>query len=349
MELLQRRKFCREFLNGYNEKMHPQIISRVFEIGLLTLKKNYNKLLFTKEELDEIIKSFNEKDYVEILPLPPLKKKEKLSNQNKIVSPSPKHNCYLNTSCNECPCLKTKNLNSRKLYDKYLLNPNFTTQNNAIYPYWWWNNKEEKNEEPKDNLNIEENYDNNNEYYNNDEVYDDNKNGNIEYINVNEGEEEENNYQNFPQIQDYGNDEMRKKNYSIKKLTMNSYNPKNINTYENNYDYIYYENPNIIPKSNNIKNKSFKKIQLNKRSKLKGNNIVRNEQRMKSSKLPKRKNINNISNMNNKSVQEPKNRKFKVPQDLNKGENNFTLTKVPKFRYLYANNKIVRIPEENFS
>ena len=53
MELLQRRKFCREFLNGYNEKLHPQIISKVFEIGLLTLKKNYNKLLFMSVELKE--------------------------------------------------------------------------------------------------------------------------------------------------------------------------------------------------------------------------------------------------------------------------------------------------------
>ena len=65
MELLQRRKFCREFLNGYNEKLHPQIISRVFEIGLLTLKKYFNKLLFSKEELDEIIKSLSGNDYVE--------------------------------------------------------------------------------------------------------------------------------------------------------------------------------------------------------------------------------------------------------------------------------------------
>ena len=349
MELLQRRKFCREFLNGYNEKMHPQIISRVFEIGLLTLKKNYNKILFTKEELDEIIRSFNEKDYVEILPLPPLKKKEKSNNQKKVASPSPKHNCYLNTQFIGCPYLKTKIINKRKLYDKYLLNPNFTTQNSAIYPYWWWNNKEDKNEEPKDNLNVEENYNDSNEYYNNNEVYEYNKNDNLDYININEGEEEENNYQNYPQRQEYENDAMRKKNYSIKKLTMNSYNPKNINTYENNNEYIYYENPNIISKSNNLKNKSFKKIQLNKRNNLRYNNIDINGQRLKSSKLPKRKNMNNISNNNNKSVQEPQIRKFKVQQGLSKGENNFTFTKAPKFRYLYANNKIVRIPEENFS
>jgi hypothetical protein len=286
---------------------------------------------------------------VEILPLPPLKKKEKSNNQNKIASPSPKHNCYLNAKFNNCPYLKTKIINKRKLYDKYLLNPNFTTQNSAIYPYWWWNNKEDKNEEPKDNLNVEENYNDSNEYYNNNEVYEYNKNDNLEYININEGEEEENNYQNYPQRQEYENDAMRKKNYSIKKLTMNSYNPKNINTYENNNEYIYYENPNIIPKSNNIKNKSFKKIQLNKRNNLKCNNIDRNGQRLKSSKLPKRKNMNNISNINNKSVQEPQIRKFKVQQGLSKGENNLALTKGPKFRYLYANNKIVRIPEENFS
>ena len=218
MELLQRRKFSREFLNGYNEKMHPQIISRVFEIGLLTLKKNYNKILFTKEELDEIIRSFNEKDYVEILPLPSLKKKEKSNNQKKVASPSPKHNCYLNAKFNNCPYLKTKIINKRKLYDKYLLNPNFTTQNSAIYPYWWWNNKEDKNEEPKDNLNVEENYNDNNEYYNNNEVYEYNKNDNLEYININEGEEEENNYQNYPQRQEYENDAM---NYYLGQFFIN--------------------------------------------------------------------------------------------------------------------------------
>ena len=81
MELLQRRKFCREFLNGYNEKLHPQIISRVFEIGLLTLKNTFNKLLFSKEELDEIIKSLSGKDYVDIVPLPPVKKLESLNNK----------------------------------------------------------------------------------------------------------------------------------------------------------------------------------------------------------------------------------------------------------------------------
>ena len=61
------------------------------------------------------------------------------------------------------------------------------------------------------------------------------------------------------------------------------------------------------------------------------------------------KNMNYISNINNKSVQEPQIKKFRVQKGLNKGENNFNLTKTPKFKYLYANNKIVRIPEENFS
>ena len=86
MELLQRRKLCREFLNGYNEKLHPQIISKVFEIGLLILKKNFNKILFSKEELDEIIKVLNGKEYVDILPLPPLKKIKKLSVPHQISS-----------------------------------------------------------------------------------------------------------------------------------------------------------------------------------------------------------------------------------------------------------------------
>jgi len=135
MELLQRRKLCREFLNGYNEKLHPQIISRVFEIGLLTLKKNFNKLLFSKEELDEIIKSLSGKEYVEIVPEQPRNKLEKLIYKDNNI-PLSKEELERN-----------KIIKNKQMHRNYLENPNFSTQNNEIYPFWWWNNKEEKFDE----------------------------------------------------------------------------------------------------------------------------------------------------------------------------------------------------------
>ena len=139
MELLQRRKFCREFLNGYNEKIHPQIISRVFEIGLLTLKNNFNKLLFSKEELDEIIKSLSGKEYVEVVPLPQRKRLEKLENKKYDENLD---KCNNNYAINKEQEEKNKVLKNKHMHRYFLENPNFTTQNNEIYPFWWWNNKD---------------------------------------------------------------------------------------------------------------------------------------------------------------------------------------------------------------
>ena len=139
MELLQRRKFCREFLNGYNEKIHPQIISRVFEIGLLTLKNNFNKLLFSKEELDEIIKSLSGKEYVEVVPLPQRKRLEKLENKKYDENLD---KCNNNYAINKEQEEKNKVLKNKHMHRYFLENPNFTTQNNEIYPFWWWNNNE---------------------------------------------------------------------------------------------------------------------------------------------------------------------------------------------------------------
>ena len=191
MELLQRRKFCREFLNGYNEKLHPQIISKVFEIGLLTLKKNYNKLLFTKEELDDIIRDLNENKYAEIAPLPSLKQ---INSQ--------KENYFFNTESNDTDTITTRLVKSHKLYNNTLKNPNFSTQNSAIYPNWWWNNKEEEEEDEersKNNKNTIFNEDNNdnNENDNNNIEYNNEINGingeniyNLDYFNSNNRNEE---------------------------------------------------------------------------------------------------------------------------------------------------------------
>ena len=129
MDILQRRKICREFLNGYNEKSHPEIISRIFEIGLLAIKNRYNKINFSKEELDDIINELKGDNYVQIIPLPKYNKSKNMVNME---------DYYFKTEANN----DNENINTN-LFDRSLKNPNFTTQKREIYPYWWWNNKED--------------------------------------------------------------------------------------------------------------------------------------------------------------------------------------------------------------
>ena len=277
MELLQRRKFCREFLNGYNEKLHPQIISRVFEIGLLTLKNTFNKLLFSKEELDEIIKSLSGKEYVDVVPLPPKKKLEKLENRALKEKLSAEENkCSLTQEEIE----RNKNIKNQHLHRHYLQNPNFSTQNNEIYPFWWWNNKEE------DIYPMNQNTINNNINAISDENNYDNDYNDDNYINDME----------CPR-QEINNEEMgnRIKNYSMKKLNNNSFMQKQKESQKK-------------VKSNNICNKNDK---LKNKQRLKSSRIT---QRNNNINNPKFKKINNnvkISNPNRKNLNLQKIPKFK--------------------------------------
>lgn len=281
MELLQRRKFCREFLNGYNEKLHPQIISRVFEIGLLTLKNTFNKLLFSKEELDEIIKSLSGKEYVDVVPLPPRKKLEKL--ENKALKEK------INAEENQCNLTqeeieRNKNIKNQHLHRHYLQNPNFSTQNNEIYPFWWWNNKEEediyKMNQSAINKNInltsnENNYDND---YNENNIIDE-----MEY----------------PR-QEINNEEIvnRIKDYSMKKLNSNSFkqkqkeNQKKLQNFKNNKNVRIgnkqrVNSSRIAQRSNNNNNQKFKKINNNM------NTLNQNRKNLNLQKIPKFKYLYN--------------------------------------------------------
>ncbi len=330
MELLQRRKFCREFLNGYNEKLHPQIISKVFEIGLLTLKNKFNKLLFSKEELDEIIKDLSGKEYVEIVPLPPLKKIEKFQNppqQYPLQKQNQQYNYNLENK--DTDPFRIKFLRNRQMYANTLKNPNFTTQNSAIYPNWWWNNKEEEIQKPKNNINIIYNEENNNGY-NNYNACGEEEINNDDY----EGAEDKINYQNYQEGQKMDNSEIKNKNYTIKKLTMNSSKPKRLNKYDKADEAIYYEKSNNIP----YNNKSIKQMKNNSNIKKKKENM----QRVKSSKPPCRK-INSFNNNDKIKMQ----KLIKKVDKSSKERKNVRLSKIPIYRYTYVNGKILRIPEEN--
>ena len=289
MELLQRRKFCREFLNGYNEKLHPQIISRVFEIGLLTLKNTFNKLLFSIEELDEIIKSLGGKDYVDVVPLPPRKKLEKLNMRE--------NNSELKKEEDE----KKIFLKNQQMHKHYLENPNFATQNNKIYPFWWWNNKEEDFDEMKkdainnNNINLTDQeiiYDNN-EFFNN---YDYEENNNNKF------NKKDNQRQIVLSEEEYGK---LLKEREMKKLNKNQ----------------------LIPKKEENKTKN---QNLN-------NNKIGNKQRVKSSRINPRNN-NSFNNQRYKKLDNYK---------INKVQNrkNLGLQKIPKFKYLYNNGRIVKMKE----
>lgn len=331
MEILQRRKFCREFLNGYNEKLHPQIISKVFEIGLLTLKSKYNKLLFSPEELDEIIMDLSGKKYVEIVPLPPQNHIKKIPVPNNKIPLQSKEDIYFHTEGNDSELYTTKIVKNQKLYEKTLKNPNFSTQNSAIYPNWWWNNKEEEDEEekPKNNINIVYNEDN----------LDDENNNNIEYYNQSEINEDFN-YQN------QNKENESSKNYTIKKLTMNSSNSNRNNRYGNFDENIYNEKPkrNNIPFS--LKNNSFKSNKLTKKNIPNKNQKREIKPRVNSLKISNR---NNLSNINSNNVVESYNKKFKITNNISQGKKNPKISKIPKYKYTYVNGRVLRIPEQNNS
>lgn len=334
MELLQRRKLCREFLNAYNEKLHPQIISKVFEIGLLTLKNRFNKLLFSKEELDNIIKNLSMKENLEIVPLPSLKKLQKF--------PPPSYQYptqdILNTENYENNDIKI--LKKQKLLDNTLKNPNFQTQNSSIYPHWWWNNKEEDEVKNRNNgIYNEENYihyktEDFNNYANSEQYETINNNRNL--ININEEDYDESKFQNYGE-KERENDEIKNKNFAIKKLTMNNKQQKRIV-----YDYSG-KGPNF-KRVNNISFNRDKNNKILNQKKIPTQKKNEQIQRDKSTKTPSRK-MNSFTKIN--KIQAPKSKILNKPKNLSQRKNNAKLSNIPKYKYTYINGRILRIPEDN--
>ena len=159
MEFILQREICKEFLDKYNKNIYPELLSRIIEIGILTLKLSFNKFAFSPEELDDIIYSLNEQNKSEKNNYK-MKKLKKLTN-NHFKTDKNKYNIEINE--NKAPKLdinflddnkyinrsnfydsnyfipETKKLRNRQLYQKRLENPLFTTQNKNVYPFWWWN------------------------------------------------------------------------------------------------------------------------------------------------------------------------------------------------------------------
>lgn len=172
MEFIVKRSICKDFLDIYNKNIYPELLSRIIEIGILTLKLSYNKLVFTQKELDDIIYSLNEQNKQNKRNYH-LKKLKKLTKNNylteNIKDTIGKGNSFINNSISYNDNIfdkilinnnnfydsnyyipETKFFRNRQLYQKRLENPQFTTQNKNVYPFWWWNFPDSENENNSD-------------------------------------------------------------------------------------------------------------------------------------------------------------------------------------------------------
>ena len=172
MEFILKRSICKDFLDIYNKNIYPELLSRIIEIGILTLKLSFNKLVFTPKELDDIIYSLNEQSKQNKRNYH-LKKLKKLTKNNylteNIKDTIEKGNSFINNSISYNDNIfdkifinnnnfydsnyyipETKFFRNRQLYQKRLENPQFKTQNKNVYPFWWWNFPDSENENNSD-------------------------------------------------------------------------------------------------------------------------------------------------------------------------------------------------------
>ena len=63
IELFHKRRIIRQFLNSYSEDQWKELIPDIFEIGVLSLQRSFNKILFTKDELKDILEDLRNSDY----------------------------------------------------------------------------------------------------------------------------------------------------------------------------------------------------------------------------------------------------------------------------------------------
>ena len=174
MNFILKKEICKEFLDKYNKNIYPELLSRIIEIGILTLKLSFNKLAFTPVELNDIIFSLNEQAKLE-KSIFKIKKLKKLTNKyfkpdkNRYDIESKENgNFKLNTIfLDDNIYIKKRNLSNfydsnyfvpetrklrnRQLYQKRLENPLFTTQNKNVYPFWWWNFPDESDSDNENN------------------------------------------------------------------------------------------------------------------------------------------------------------------------------------------------------
>ena len=115
IELFLRRRIIRQFLNSYSEDQWKELIPEVFEIGVLSLQRTFNKILFSKDDLKDILEDLRNSDYYKASQ--PKKIAKLITNKHSIDN---KNNDIQPYSQNEID-------NNNKSRSK---------QNN-LYPSWW--------------------------------------------------------------------------------------------------------------------------------------------------------------------------------------------------------------------
>ena len=222
MDFFIRRNICKDFLDKYNEKIYPELLSRIIEIGILTLKLSFNKLAFTQKELDDIIYSLHEQSKIEQNfyklkhPKKLTNKKFNQENQEK-EKKEQENNLRYNTICLNNRIYdkihinntnfydlnylvpKNKTYRNEQLYQKRLDNPLFPTLNKNIYPFWWWNFSDSDEEESYFN------FDNNNKSQKSFNNYNSSKNSEYDETKIFQRSGFNNNYYNYSCKESSGN------------------------------------------------------------------------------------------------------------------------------------------------
>ena len=258
LDLIFRKKNCREFLKVYSEDLYRDIIPNVFEIGVLTLQNNYNKILFSKEELEEIILDIKNKENI---PNINFKSLQKLTGVNQ----------FNNNNEREIQNKKKEERNEIKFIQK---------KSNKVYPNWWWDLKDENedsyeknqfkkiqsdeikntmnyenfNNQNMINTNINSNYNEFNQNLSNQNIVNRNINSNYFnnefnhnvnkqnfYFKVNDGGYFNDNKIKEENIED-NNFEIENKEKPRKKMIMNILTKGNSNLKKSNNNINYYEN-----------------------------------------------------------------------------------------------------------
>ena len=149
MEFILKKKTCRDFLNNYHKEIHPILLPKIIEIGILTLKLSFNKELFSPDELNGIIISLKQQYNLQKgkKSFTNLKNKnfknlteENSINNNKDIFYNTIETSNFYDSNYIIP--ETKSFRNKQLYNNRLENPMFNTLNRNVYPNWWWNQME---------------------------------------------------------------------------------------------------------------------------------------------------------------------------------------------------------------
>ena len=259
--MIYRRKSCRDFLKLYSEELYKDIIPDVFEIGVLSLLNSFDKAIFTKKELTEIILDLKNKEYI---------RNPQYRTLDKLTSSKP-----------------LSYYNDDKQFRKYY--GNFSPKEEEVYPNWWWTLKDDEKENYMRNynkLNLKNKKNEEcqtidfypNDYYNDDE-YNSNNNfnnqmmysspNNINYYNDYYRRYFNPNFNNntLDNIYSNWNNSLMNRSYNNQNLNYNNNNRMIMNKLSkgkkkknNNKDYY----DNIQEKKNNLKKDNNENIEVNK-------------------------------------------------------------------------------------